>query len=170
MPFKIAKQSFLLAATMALVGAPLAHAHHETDSLPLYPHDKPDVCVENGQQIRVTVKGAQHKGIAKVEFYKPHNKWLKDEYRKVRVPANDAPFRVCINVDEIGTYAVVGYNDLDADRRLDKKWNFKPKEPFGAVNAHKLKKKKIPKFDQVSFEVGPTGIDVELIYVDPKSK
>lgn len=147
-----------------------AFAHHETDTLPLYPRDKADACDDNTMQIRVTVKGASHVGLAKVELYKPDDNWLKDETRKVRVPAEDGPFRVCINVNEVGTYAIAGYHDQDANRKLNKSFPFKPKEPFGVVNQDKLKKKKRPKFKQVSFEVGPGGVDVDLILIDPKDK
>ncbi len=159
----------ILSALITAGIASSAFAHHETDSLPLFPADAADTCDDTAMQIRVTVKGAQHKGIAKVEFYRPNDKFLKDETRKVRVPASDKPFRVCINIDEPDTFAVAGYNDLDADRKLDKSFPFKPKEPFGVVNSDRLKKKKRPKFKEVSFEVGPGGADVVLILVDPKA-
>lgn len=165
----VKKTGAMTAALLVLLTSGAAHAHHETDSLPLFERDLADACDDSGQQIRVTVKGAQHQGLAKVELYRPDDKFLKDESRKVRVPASDEPFRVCINIPEPGTYAIVGYNDLDADRKLDKTWNFKPKEPFGVVNAHRLTKKKRPKFHEVSFEVGSEGADVDLILVDPKA-
>ena len=149
--------------------APAATAHHETDSLPLYPRDAADVCDASATQIRVTVTGAAHQGLAKVELYKPEDNWLKDETRKVRVEAQDGPFQVCMNV-EPGTYAIVGYHDRNANRKLDKKFPFKPKEPFGVVNQDRLTKKKRPKFKQVSFVVAEGGIDVDLILVDPKAK
>jgi len=152
---------------VVLSGFSPAFAHHESDTLPLFPRDAADACVDGSQQIRVTVKDAQHKGLVKVELYRPDDKFLRDETRKARVAASDIPFRVCFDIAEPGTYAIVGYNDLDADRKLDKKL-FKPKEPFGAVNSDKLKnRKKRPKFKQVSFEVGPQGADVDLILVDP---
>lgn len=146
-----------------------AWAHHDSGTLPLKETDKADACVADGQQIRVSVKGASHQGLVKVELYKPADKFLKDETRKIRVAADDKPFRVCINIDAPGTFAIAGYNDLDADRKLDKSWNFKPQEPFGVVNSDRLKKKKRPKFKQVSFDVGVNGVDVDLILVDPKA-
>ncbi len=152
------------------LGTSAAQAHHESETLPLRAGDAADTCVANSQQIRVTVKGTTHKGLLKVELYKPDDKFLKDESRKVRLPAKDGPMMVCLNIDAPGTFAVTGYHDLDADRSLDKSWNFKPKEPFGVVNAETLKEKKRPKFEQVSFEVGPKGADVILILVDPKEK
>ena len=163
-------RSVLISGLMIAGGfAPSVWAHHDSDSLPLVETDKADVCAPGTQQIRVTVKGAQHQGLVKVELYKPEDKFLKDETRKVRVPAHNEPFQVCINLDAPGTYAIAGYNDLDADRKLDKTWKFRPKEPFGVVNQHRLKKKKRPKFEQISFEVGATGVDVDLILVDPKA-
>jgi len=169
--FRMPKLTSLSAAmVMAMVFAAPAAAHHDTDTLPLYPRDMADACDDTAQQIRVTVKGAQHKGLVKVELYKPDDKFLKDESRKVRVPASDEPFRVCMNVDAPGTYAVAGYNDLDANRKIKMSWTFKPKEPFGVVNSDRLKKKKRPKFHQVSFEVGAEGADVTLILVDPNAK
>ncbi len=156
---------FSLAAMTLIAGS--TWAQDNSSELPLYPRDAADVCDDNATQIRVTVTGASAQGIAKVELYKPEDNWLKDETRKVRVAAQDGPFRVCMTV-EPGTYAIAGYHDQNANRKLDKKFPFKPKEPFGVVNQDRLTKKKRPKFKQVSFVVAEGGADVNLILVDPK--
>ncbi len=147
-----------------------ASAHHETGELPIYERDLPDQCIPGAQQIRVTIKDATHVGMVKLELYsdaKPKDFLEKDgRLRRIRVPAQDEPISLCINVDKPGRYAIAGYHDLDADRRLDKKWNFKPKEPYGLSNNPKFKTARKPDFDEAAFDVGPAGADIDFILVD----
>lgn len=146
-----------------------AYAHHETDSLPIYPHEVPDECTP--QSIRVTITGATHVGLVKLELYDDldTDDFLKKKgrLRRIRVPASDQPIALCINVDRLGQYALAGYHDIDADRKIDKKWNFKPKEPIGLSNPD-YRSKKIPKFEDGAFDVGPDGADIIFNLVDPK--
>jgi len=87
-----------------------AHAHHETNSLPIYPHEVPDEC--NPQSIRVTIKGATHVGLVKLELYDDldTDDFLKKKgrLRRIRVPASDDPISLCINVDRLGRYGIAG--------------------------------------------------------------
>jgi len=165
--FKVIGKFGLISLAATNVFAGMSYGHHETDSLPLTAIDAADQCQDGVTQIKVNVSGASHEGIAKIELYKPEDNWLKDETRKVRVPAEGGVFTVCLTV-EPGTYAIAGYHDQNANRKLDKKFPFKPKEPFGVVNQDRLTKKKRPKFKQVSFVVGEGGSVVDLILVDPK--
>lgn len=161
---------FSITALAALSAAPAAYAHHESGELPIYERDLPDTCVPGAQQIRVTIIGATHKGLVKLELYSdasPDDFLEKDgRLRRIRVPARDEPISVCINVDAPGRFAVAGYHDLDADRRLDKKWNFKPKEPYGLSNNPKFKVRKKPSFDVAAFDVSASGADIDFILVD----
>ena len=58
------------------------------------------------------------------------------------------------------------YHDLDADRKLDKRWDFTPDEPYGLSNNPEIKKRRIPKFEEAQFEVGPAGADIVINLVD----
>lgn len=142
-----------------------ALAHH-AEELELYPDDAGATCDNNALQIRVTVQNVSHQGIMKLELYNSEKGFLmkKGRLRSYRVPAEDAPQKICINVAEPGTYAVTGYHDKDGNRKLKQKWNFTPKEPYGVSN--NPRKKKRPKFDEAAFEVGMSGQDIELILVD----
>ena len=86
--------------------------------------------------------------------------------RRIRVPAQDGPQKVCINLPAPGEYAVVGYHDKDGDRRLKKAWNFKPKEPYGLSNNPEIKSLRLPKFSETGFAVPMQGVDIDLHLVD----
>ncbi len=149
-----------------------ALAHHDSGELELYPDDAGDACIPGTQQIRVTIHGVYHQGIMKLELYNDEEGFLqkKGRLRPIRVPAEDGPQTICINVDEPGAYAVSGYHDRDGDRKLDKKWNFTPKEPYGVSNNPKIKSKRMPKFGESSFNVPSNGIDIDIILVDLRKK
>lgn len=155
--------AFFLGSFSALAG-------HETSELNLFPGDESDACDVEATQIRVTVHGVAHGGIMKLELYNDPDLFTKKEgrLRRVRVPAMDAPQLICMNV-EAGIYAVTGYHDKDGDRKLDKKWNFTPKEPLGISNNIKIKKRRIPKFEEAQFDVGPKGTNIDLNLVDVRA-
>ena len=161
---------FSVTLTLSALVSTSAFAHHDSGELPIFPRDLPDTCVPGAMQIRVTIKDATHEGMVKLELYseaQPKDFLEKDgRLRRIRVPAQDEPILVCINVDKPGRFAVAGYHDLDADRRLDKKWNFKPKEPYGLSNNPKFKTKRKPKFEEAAFEVTNFGADIDFILVD----
>ena len=149
-----------------------ASAHHDSGELELYPDDAGDACILGTQQIRVTIHGVYHEGIMKLELYNDDEGFLKKSgrLRPIRVPAEDYPQTICINVDEPGEYAVSGYHDKDGDRKLDKKWNFTPKEPYGVSNNPKMKGKDLPDFVDAAFNVPPNGVDIDIILVDLRKK
>ncbi len=135
--------------------------------LNLFERDKADICVENGLQIRVTVTGVTAEGILKLELFGEED-FLKKKgkLRKIRVPAEQGSQRVCINVPNPGSYAVVGYHDRDGNRKLKKAWNFKPKEPYGLSNNPEIKSLRLPKYSETSFDVPLMGTDIIINLVD----
>lgn len=155
---------------MASIGY-TALGHHATDQLELYPGDEADTCLENAQQVRVTVHGVSHQGIMKLELYADRKGFLykKGRERWVRVEAQDGPMRICMDVPWVGRWAVVGYHDRDGDRKLDKKL-FKPKEPYAISNNLQLRGLRIPKFKEAAFDVTNTGVDITLKLKVPKKK
>ena len=139
--------------------------------LPLYDRDKADTCVPGALQIRVTVHNVFPKGIVKLELFGEKD-FLKKKgkLRRIRVPAGDGSQQICINLPTPGEYAVVGYHDIDADRRLKKAWNYKPKEPYGLSNNPKMKSLSLPKWSQTKFGVPMEGVDIDINLVDLSAK
>lgn len=135
--------------------------------LELYDKDKADACVAGALQIRVMIHNISDVGILKLELFGENN-FLKKEgkLRRIRVPAENGPQVVCINLPQPGEYAVVGYHDQDGNRRLKKAWNFKPKEPYGLSNNPEIKSLRLPKFSETGFEVPMQGADIDIQLVD----
>ena len=135
--------------------------------LTLYDKDKADTCVPGALQIRVNVHNVTVGGIMKLELFGENN-FLKKEgkLRRIRVPAENGPQRICINLPLPGEYAVVGYHDKDGDRRLKKNWKFKPKEPYGLSRNPEIKSLRLPKFSETGFDVPMEGIEIDIHLVD----
>ena len=135
--------------------------------LELYDTDVSDPCHADRVQIRVLVNNVSEGGILKLELFGEKDFMKKSgKLRRVRVPAAAAPMLVCIDVPEPGDYAVVGYHDMDGDRKLDKKWNFKPKEPYGLSNNPKIESLRLPKWEETRFNVPVGGTDIVINLVD----
>ncbi|MEM7005966.1 MAG: DUF2141 domain-containing protein [Pseudomonadota bacterium] len=136
----------------------------DLEELDLRPGDEADTCDATIPQIRATVNGVEPYGILLVEIYRndPGN-FLSREGRiaRARVAAEEGPQTVCLNIDGPGTYAVASYHDQDGDRKLDKKWNRLPKEPFALSTNPRLRLRK-PRFREAAFEAGEFGADIEL--------
>ncbi|MEO0882449.1 MAG: DUF2141 domain-containing protein [Pseudomonadota bacterium] len=134
------------------------------EALDLRPGDEADICDPTIPQIRATVNGVEPYGILLVEIYRndPEN-FLSKEGRiaRARVAAEQGPQTVCLNIDGPGTYAVASYHDQDGDRKLDKKWNRLPKEPFALSTNPRLRLRK-PRFSEAAFDVEALGADIEL--------
>jgi len=77
---------------------------------------------------------------------------------------------MCINVPQPGTYAIAGYHDRDGNRKLKKKWDFTPREPYGLSNNPEIKSRRIPKFEEAAFQVGEKGADITINLVDLKAR
>lgn len=174
---KLAK-AFVIMAAVGSSGAALAQSSGDDGKPPrsaigietgleLYDKDKADTCVAGALQIRVNVHNVKEGGILKLELFGENN-FLKKEgkLRRIRVPAENGPQKVCINLPWPGEFAVVGYHDKDGDRRLKKAWNFKPKEPYGLSNNPEIKALRLPKFSETGFTVPMEGIDIDIHLVD----
>ena len=140
----------------------------EPEELELYEDDVSDACVLGSLQIRATVNNLSKVGLMKLELYNSEDGFLnkKGRMRSVRVAAEGASQLICINVPEAGVYAIAGYHDIDADRKLDKRWDFTPDEPYGLSNNPEIKKRRIPKFEEAQFDVGLAGADIVINLVD----
>ncbi len=139
--------------------------------LELYERDVADACIAGSLQIRVTLIGATKTGMVKVELFGEKDFMKKSgKLRRIRVPAEDAPIVVCVNVAMPGPYAISSYHDKDGDRKFDKKWNFKPKEPYGLSNNPIIESLRLPKWSETNFDVPMNGADITINLVDPKKK
>lgn len=134
----------------------------------LYDFDKADACVADALQIRAKITNVSRVGLVKVELFGERNFMKKSgKLRRIRVPADEGSINVCINLPAPGEYALVGYHDKDGDRKLDKAWNFKPKEPYGVSNNPKIESLRLPKWSEAGFQVPMNGVDITLELVDP---
>lgn len=132
--------------------------------LNIYADEPADACDPELLQIRTIVNNIEVGGALVVELYNDDaENFLSKEarLRRIRLPASYGPMAVCMTLGETGTYALASYHDKDADRKLDRKWNFLPKEPFALSLNRRLKLRK-PRFEEASFTVDETGIDLEL--------
>jgi uncharacterized protein (DUF2141 family) len=164
----------LILASLALgfAGTSMAVADDEDlgpvvhPSLELYASDASDPCVADSLQIRITAQNIYPEGILKLELYNGEDGFLfkKGRLHRVRVAAEQSPMQVCINVPAAGTYAVAGYHDLDGNRKLKKKWDFTPREPYGLSNNPVYKSRRLPKFEEAAFTVGEKGADIEIAF------
>ena len=147
-------------------------AEDNGEELELYPRDASDSCVADGLQIRVAINGVSQMGIMKLELYNSEDGFLskKGRLRSIRDKALDAPMVMCVNVPEPGTYAITAYHDKDGNRKLKKKWDFTPREPYGLSNNPEIKTRRIPKFEEAAFQVGSQGTDILINLVDLKAQ
>ena len=144
----------------------------DSETLELYPRDASDVCMIDGLQIRVTITGVSEQGIMKLELYNSDDGFLSKSgrLRSIRDKALNQPQIMCINVPQPGTYAIAGYHDRDGNRKLKKKWDFTPREPYGLSNNPEIKSRRIPKFEEAAFQVGEKGADITINLVDLKAR
>ena len=133
-------------------------------TLELYASDAADECVPDSLQIRVTALNIYPEGILKLELYNSEDGFMvkKGRLHRIRVEAKQSPMQVCIDVPGPGIYAVAGYHDIDGSRKLKKKWDFTPKEPYGLSNNPEYKSKRLPKFEEAAFTVGEKGTDIDI--------
>lgn len=151
-------------------------AFAQTDSgengLNLGSEDYSDTCVAGSQQVKVNVIGVTKVGIMKLELYNAEDGFLTKSarLRSIRDAAQDGPQVMCINIPEPGFYAIAGYHDIDGNRKLKKKWDFTPREPYGLSMNPEIKSRRIPKWEEVAFYVGATGTEIDFILVDLKAR
>ena len=150
---------FISLALLATV--PIAFAQSELD---IRAHEAPAVCAPGTGQVQVTVNGVTEGGILAVELYRPSKRdFLKKKSRihRIRVAAQNGPQTVCFAPQPPGRYAVATYHDKNANRDLDQKINFMPKEPFGLSTNPKLRWG-LPKFDEADFELPAEGATLTI--------
>lgn len=133
------------------------------EELDIRDYEAADTCVEKIAQVRVTVDNVGAGGILTVELYNDPKNFLnkKGRVKRIRIPAKEEQHRVCFNLQESGSYAVVAYHDIDANRKLNKKWNMMPKEPFG-LSMNPEPKFGFPKFEDSAFTTDASGADIEI--------
>lgn len=136
--------------------------------LELYDKDVADRCILGKLQIRTTINGAGDYGLVKLELFGEKDFMKKSgKLRTIRVPATAAPLMICIDIETPGEYALSSYHDEDADRKFDKKWNFKPKEPYGLSQNPVIKSLRLPKWSETKFDVPMSGANITINLVDP---
>jgi len=107
-----------------------------------------------------------------LELYNDPDHFLskKGRVKRVRVPAGTGSQNVCMTYDELGTYAVAGYHDIDGNRKLKKNIIKVPREPFALSNNPKIKALRFPKFSESAFELVEGGANITLELVDLKKQ
>ncbi|SFK35109.1 hypothetical protein SAMN05216302_1004145 [Nitrosomonas aestuarii] len=143
---------------LGLLSAPLAVAKEHLD---IRPYEAADPCNPEIAQVRVTVNGVGSGGILSVELYHDPNNFLnkKGRTKRIRIPATEGQHTVCFNLEKQGTYAVASYHDIDGNRKLNKKWNMMPEEPFGLSN-NPEQHFGFPKFNDSAFTTDELGADI----------
>jgi uncharacterized protein (DUF2141 family) len=151
---------FLVIIIFALTPA-LSAISQAAQLLDIRPHEAADECNAEISQIRVTVNGVAYGGMLTVGLYDDPHHFLVKQGRKrhIRVPATEEQHIVCINLDKHGTYAVAAYHDIDADRKLKRRWNMLPGEPFGLSN-NPQPVMGLPKFSDSAFTTRELGADI----------
>lgn len=140
---------------------PAAFAQSELD---IRDYESASECVPGTGQVQVTVEGVTTGGILAVELYHPSKRHFlrkKSRIHRIRVAAENGPQTVCFEPQEAGRYAVATYHDKNANRDLDQKLNFMPKEPFGLSTNPKLRWG-LPKFEEAAFEMPQEGIAITI--------
>lgn len=130
----------------------------------LKPKDAPDKCGAHSPQLQVTVHGVTPTGLLTVELYNPStNAFLRkaSRARRVRVAAGSGTQTVCLNLKGPGRFAVAAYHDKNGNRKLDRKLNQLPSEPFALSNNQPLKLR-MPKFEEAAFNVPASGGKVDI--------
>ncbi len=131
--------------------------------LDIRPYEAADLCAPDNPQVRVTVNGVGSGGILSVELYHDENNFLnkKGRTKRIRIPASEGQHTVCFDLEKQGTYAVAAYHDVDGNRKLNKKWNMMPKEPFGLSN-NPEQHFGFPKFSDSAFTTDALGADITV--------
>lgn len=135
-----------------------------SERLDIRPYEAADPCDADSTQVRVTVNGVgPGGGILSVELYHDPENFLnkKGRTRRIRVPATEGQHVVCFNLQQQGTYAVAVYHDIDGNRKLNKRWNMMPKEPFGLSN-NPEQHFGFPKFSDSAFTTDDSGADITI--------
>lgn len=139
-----------------------------SEQLDIHPYETADQCSMDIPQIRVTVNDVGSGGILSVELYDNPKHFLKKKGRKrrIRVPATEEQHIICFNHEEPGTYAVAAYHDKDGNRKINRRWNLMPAEPFGLSNNPK-QHFGFPEFSDSAFIADELGVDIVINLQEP---
>lgn len=159
---------FFIQALILIMGLLLSTQASATQPFNIKPHEAPDACNARIAQVRVTVNNVGAGGVLNVELYDDPEHFLfkAGRKRKVRIPAAEGQQKVCMNLEQPGTYAVAVYHDKDGDRKLKKHWNLLPREPFGLSN-NPAQPAGFPKFSDAAFSTGSLGADIVIDLKQP---
>ncbi len=151
-----------------VLGLLVSASANASEQLDIRPYEAADQCEADIAQIRVTVDNVGSGGILSVELYDDPDNFLnkKGRKRRIRIPATGGRHKVCFNIEQQGTYAVAAYHDVDGNRKLKKRWNRMPKEPFGLSKNPRLKFG-FPKFSNSAFTTGSLGVDISINLQEP---
>lgn len=141
-----------------------AAAADSSENLDIRPDEGGAICGATTPQLEVLISGVRAQGILTVELYQPSERdFLRKASRlkRVRVPAQDGTQVVCFDIEKAGQYALAAYHDLDSDRKLARKWNRLPDEPFALSNGQKLELR-MPKFEDAAIQAGEEMTRVRL--------
>lgn len=160
--------SFASLASLLVPALLISTQTHAAETFNIKPHETPDACNARIAQVRITVNNVGAGGVLNVELYDDPEHFLFKEgrKRKVRIPAAEGQQRVCMNLEQPGTYAVAVYHDIDANRKLKKHWNLMPREPFGLSN-NPGQQSGFPKFSDSAFTTGSLGADIVIDLKQP---
>ena len=152
---------YCLATVFLVLSFTISATSQAAQLLDIRSDEAADDCNPEISQIRVTVNGVGYGGILTVGLYDdPHHFLVKQgRKRRIRIPATDEQHIVCFSLDKHGTYAVAAYHDKDADRKLKRRWNMLPGEPFGLSNNPKPVIG-FPKFSDSAFTTEGLGADI----------
>ncbi len=166
-PSHIASTPSRSACTLALLLL-FSTSTYAAQQLDIRPYEAPDECNAEVMQIRVTVNGVSFGGILTIGLYDDPDHFLfkKGRKQRIRVPATDGQHTVCFNLDKHGTYAVAAFQDIDANRKLKRRWNLLPGEPFGLSN-NPEQFMGFPKFSESAFTTNEMGADISIDLVQP---
>lgn len=146
---------------LACLTAVLAHPLQAND---IPPEEAPATCSTKSLQIKVQVSGITAQGLLTVELYTPSaTEFLRkgSRLKRVRVAATAGTRTLCFDIPKPGLYALAAYQDLDSDRKLARKWNQLPAEPFALSNG-KVRALSFPKFEDAAFMVDATGAEIRM--------
>ena len=151
-----------------VLGLLVSASANASEQLDIRPYEAADQCEADIAQIRVTVNNVGSGGILSVELYDDPDNFLnkKGRKRRIRIPATGGQHKVCFNIEQQGTYAVAAYHDVDGNRKLKKRWNRMPKEPFGLSKNPRLKFG-FPKFSNSAFTTDSLGANITINLQEP---
>lgn len=153
---------------IGIISLLVSNAATASQQLDIRSYESADQCSADIAQIRVTINGVGSGGILSVGLYDDPNHFLKKKGRKrrIRVPATEEQHVICFNHEQPGTYAVAAYHDKDGNRKINRRWNLMPAEPFGLSN-NPEQQFGFPEFSDSAFIADELGADIVINLQEP---